>query len=112
MFSTLSDIPKKPVRLIHGMNDTSVPWQDSMKIMEKLKTKDVELTYIKDGDHRLSSNNNSNIINSRPVYNNSNSNNISRGSSNISRGSSSSSSSGRSSGGSSGGSSRGGKNND
>ena len=61
-------------------------------------------------------NNPNNVIirntNSRPVYNNSNSNNISRGSSNISRGSSSSSSSGRSSGGSSGGSSRGGKNND
>ena len=53
---------KKPVRLIHGINDMSVPWKDSLKLLNKLVTKDVELTFIKNGDHRLSSINNLELI--------------------------------------------------
>jgi len=43
-----------PVRLLHGMADESVPWQQSRKLAERLQSRDVALTLIKDGDHRLS----------------------------------------------------------
>ena len=43
-----------PVRLLHGMNDVSVPWQTSLTLAERLASRDVVLTLIKDGDHRLS----------------------------------------------------------
>ena len=44
-----------PVRLIHGMADPDVPWQTSLRIIERLQSKDVEVQLIKEGDHRLSS---------------------------------------------------------
>jgi len=44
----------KPVRLLHGMRDPDVPWQVSLKLAEALTTDDVRVTLIKDGDHRLS----------------------------------------------------------
>jgi pimeloyl-ACP methyl ester carboxylesterase len=43
-----------PVRLIHGMQDPDVPWQTSIALAEKLAGGDVEVTLVKDGDHRLS----------------------------------------------------------
>ena len=43
-----------PVRLLHGMNDISVPWQVSVRLAERLTGKDVTVTLVKDGDHRLS----------------------------------------------------------
>ncbi len=43
-----------PVRLIQGMKDLDVPWQTSLRILEKMRSKDVEIQLIKDGDHRLS----------------------------------------------------------
>lgn len=43
-----------PVRLIHGQHDADVPWQVSMKLAEALASPDVVITLIKDGDHRLS----------------------------------------------------------
>ncbi len=43
-----------PVRLIHGMRDTDVPWEHSLAITEKLLSNHVTLTLVKDGDHRLS----------------------------------------------------------
>ncbi|MGB0747629.1 MAG: alpha/beta fold hydrolase [Magnetospiraceae bacterium] len=43
-----------PVRLLHGMEDPDVPWQTSLAIQEKLRSPDVVVTLIKDGDHRLS----------------------------------------------------------
>tara|TARA_Y100000588_G_scaffold392640_1_gene505301 strand:+ start:994 stop:1743 length:750 start_codon:yes stop_codon:yes gene_type:complete len=43
-----------PVRLLHGLKDSSVPWQTSIKLAEALNTTDVEVTLIKHGDHRLS----------------------------------------------------------
>jgi len=44
-----------PVRLIHGLKDADVPWQTSQKISELMVGSDVEVTFIKQGDHRLSS---------------------------------------------------------
>jgi len=43
-----------PVRLIHGMKDPDVPWQTSLKIAEKLRSTDVEVILVKDGEHRMS----------------------------------------------------------
>ena len=44
-----------PVRLLHGMRDVAVPWQRSLSLAERLDSRDVAVTLIKDGDHRLSS---------------------------------------------------------
>ena len=44
-----------PVRLLHGMRDPDVPWQTSLALAERLQGRDVEVTLLKDGDHRLSS---------------------------------------------------------
>ena len=43
-----------PVRLIHGMADADVPWQQSLRLAERITGPDVRLTLIKDGVHRLS----------------------------------------------------------
>jgi pimeloyl-ACP methyl ester carboxylesterase len=43
-----------PVRLLHGQRDTSVPWQTSLRLAERLSSSDLVVTLVKDGDHRLS----------------------------------------------------------
>jgi pimeloyl-ACP methyl ester carboxylesterase len=43
-----------PVRLLHGQQDADVPWQHSLRIAERVTGRDVEVTLVKDGDHRLS----------------------------------------------------------
>jgi pimeloyl-ACP methyl ester carboxylesterase len=43
-----------PVRLLHGQQDDAVPWQISLDIAARLRSTDVHLLLIKDGDHRLS----------------------------------------------------------
>ena len=43
-----------PVRLIQGLKDDDVPWKTALKIQEQLVSDDVEVTLVKDGDHRLS----------------------------------------------------------
>ena len=43
-----------PVRLLHGLRDPSVPWQTSLRLAEQLASRDVTVTLVKDGDHRLS----------------------------------------------------------
>ena len=43
-----------PVRLLHGMKDEDVPWTTAPRIAEKLLADDVRVLVIKDGDHRLS----------------------------------------------------------
>ncbi len=44
----------QPVRLLHGMKDPDVPWQTSLALAERLESRDVHVTLVKDGDHRLS----------------------------------------------------------
>lgn len=43
-----------PVRLLHGQRDPDVPWQTALRITERLRSENVLVTLIKDGDHRLS----------------------------------------------------------
>jgi len=43
-----------PVRLLHGQRDPDVPWRTSMRLAERLQSDDVQVTLVKDGDHRLS----------------------------------------------------------
>lgn len=44
-----------PVRLLHGIKDIEVPYSFSEKLMEDLVSEDVRLNLIKNGDHRLNS---------------------------------------------------------
>lgn len=43
-----------PVRLLHGTDDADVPWRISLALLEQLRSDDVQLLLIKNGDHRLS----------------------------------------------------------
>jgi pimeloyl-ACP methyl ester carboxylesterase len=43
-----------PVRLLHGQRDTEVPWEMALRIAEQITGGNVELTLVKDGEHRLS----------------------------------------------------------
>lgn len=43
-----------PVRLIHGQADPDVPWDISIRLAAALRSADVQVHLIKDGDHRLS----------------------------------------------------------
>jgi pimeloyl-ACP methyl ester carboxylesterase len=53
---TRAEIPLLcPVRLLHGMLDDAVPWQTSLRLAERLQSRDVAVTLVKEGDHRLSS---------------------------------------------------------
>jgi pimeloyl-ACP methyl ester carboxylesterase len=45
-----------PVHILHGQQDDAVPWQRSLKLMHLLESQQVETTFIKSGDHRLSEN--------------------------------------------------------
>ena len=43
-----------PVRLLHGQADGDVPWEISLRLAAALRSGDVQVSLIKDGDHRLS----------------------------------------------------------
>jgi pimeloyl-ACP methyl ester carboxylesterase len=43
-----------PVRLLQGQLDDAVPWETALRLAETLCSADVQVTLIKDGDHRLS----------------------------------------------------------
>ncbi|MGG7578090.1 alpha/beta hydrolase [Rhizobium sp. Nf11,1] len=43
-----------PVHILQGMKDPDVPHAHAMKLLEHLPADDVVLTFIRDGDHRLS----------------------------------------------------------
>ncbi len=46
-----------PIRLLHGVKDESVSWEVSNRLMSTVTSDDVEIRLIKNGDHRLSTNN-------------------------------------------------------
>ena len=43
-----------PVRLLHGQRDADVPWDISLRLADALLSDDVQVVLVKDGDHRLS----------------------------------------------------------
>ena len=43
-----------PVHILQGMKDPDVPWEHAMRLVEHLPYDSVQITLIKDGDHRLS----------------------------------------------------------
>jgi pimeloyl-ACP methyl ester carboxylesterase len=43
-----------PLRILHGMQDTVVPWSHSLRLIDRVTAADVVLSLVKDGDHRLS----------------------------------------------------------
>jgi pimeloyl-ACP methyl ester carboxylesterase len=43
-----------PVRLLHGQADPDVPWEMVLRIADQLDSPEVQVTLVKDGDHRLS----------------------------------------------------------
>ncbi len=42
------------VRLLHGQKDEDVPWAYALEIAKKMRSDDVQVHLVKDGDHRLS----------------------------------------------------------
>lgn len=43
-----------PVRLLHGQADPDVPWELTLELMRRIRSRDVQAAFVKDGDHRLS----------------------------------------------------------
>ena len=43
-----------PLRVLQGMDDPDVPWRHALKLIEAYEGADVEATFVKSGDHRLS----------------------------------------------------------
>ena len=43
-----------PVRILQGAEDPDVPWQHAFKLVDALTSEDLVFHLIKDGDHRLS----------------------------------------------------------
>src|SRR5271155_4950676 len=43
-----------PVRILQGVEDPDVPWRHAVELVSRLASDDVVLTLVKDGDHRLS----------------------------------------------------------
>ncbi|MEL7113623.1 MAG: alpha/beta hydrolase [Pseudomonadota bacterium] len=43
-----------PIRILQGQEDPDVPWQHAFKLVDVLQSEDVVFSLIKDGDHRLS----------------------------------------------------------
>ena len=43
-----------PVHILQGVKDDAVPWQTAVDLVARLAQDDVRLTLVKDGDHRLS----------------------------------------------------------
>ena len=44
-----------PVKIIHGVQDDTIPYENSLKVMKMISNDNVELIYQKSGDHRLQS---------------------------------------------------------
>jgi pimeloyl-ACP methyl ester carboxylesterase len=43
-----------PVHVLQGMRDPDVPWEHALELVERLPGDSVQITLVKDGDHRLS----------------------------------------------------------
>ena len=46
--------PRAPVSILQGMNDDAVPYTHATKLLEHMPQADCSISFVKDGDHRLS----------------------------------------------------------
>lgn len=51
-----------PVRLLHGQGDEDVPWKITMQLAEQLRSENIQICLVKDGDHRLSRDEDINLL--------------------------------------------------
>jgi pimeloyl-ACP methyl ester carboxylesterase len=49
----LADDWRTPALIFHGMRDETVPWQNTLAVVERTRFPDIELRLLRDGDHRL-----------------------------------------------------------
>lgn len=54
-----------PVRILHSVDDIYAPYEVSLKLLKKLTSTDVEVHLIKNSDHRMSSDNDINLLNAQ-----------------------------------------------
>lgn len=52
----------KPIRILQGMKDPDVPYHHAMRLVDRLAQDDVVITLVKDGDHRLSTDDNLDLL--------------------------------------------------
>ena len=58
-----SSIPIKcPVQLFHGGQDEDVPLENSLKLIEKIESENIKLTFVKDANHQFSRENDLKLI--------------------------------------------------
>jgi pimeloyl-ACP methyl ester carboxylesterase len=53
LFGSVID-PRAPVAILQGMNDDAVPYSHATKLLEHMPQADCSISFVKDGDHRLS----------------------------------------------------------
>lgn len=53
MFGSVID-PRAPVAILQGMHDDAVPYTHATKLLEHMPQADCSISFVKDGDHRLS----------------------------------------------------------
>ncbi len=53
MFGSVID-PRAPVAILQGMHDDAVPYTHATKLLEHMPQSDCSISFVKDGDHRLS----------------------------------------------------------
>ena len=53
-----------PVKIIHGVQDETIPYQNSLKVLNMIQNDNVELLFVKSGDHRMQSESHLEIIKS------------------------------------------------
>ncbi|MDD2839546.1 MAG: alpha/beta hydrolase [Rickettsiales bacterium] len=51
-----------PIRMVHGMCDSLIPYSNSVRFAEKIKCKDLQLNLIKNADHRMKMEGNLDIL--------------------------------------------------
>ena len=44
-----------PIRIFHGIKDEAVPWELSLDLMSSFSSDDINVSFIKNGNHSLSS---------------------------------------------------------
>ena len=49
----MTNLPYSPVRILHGLKDTEVPFEQSIELCQAIKSNDVDVIFRKNGPHQL-----------------------------------------------------------